>query len=394
VRPNQSSRRARPALNSAREGRGLLVQTDWDIKLLHVDPRASSSFRRLVEAGSKADELENHLKQAVVAYKFPRRFDPLAVPGMSRKRIERFPDELRLVACGVEMVNEHPFFGESEGIDQKAKLLARSLRSYADYCQETIRSFRSGMKTNPRHFDMQSIFRRKLLQYVYSSTGDWHYQWVADVLDPFFVEKVRDIVGLYLNPPENAVVLCVDEKSQIQALERTQPMLPMGLGYVEGVTHDYRRHGTTTLFAALDTTKGKVLTQCRPRHRHQEYLGFLREIEKNVAETLDVHIIVDNYATHKHPRVKRWLAARPRFHVHFTPTYASWLNQVEIWFNRITQQAIRRGTFRSVKELVEKIDHYVQNSNNHAQPFVWTATADSIFAKVQRLCERISGTGH
>jgi putative transposase len=212
--------------------------------------------------------------------------------------------------------------------------------------------------------------------------------------DPFFVEEVRDIVGLYLNPPENAVVLCVDEKSQIQALERTQPMLPMGLGYVEGVTHDYRRHGTTTLFAALDTAKGKVLTQCRSRHRHQEYLGFLREIEKNVPETLDVHIIVDNYATHKHPRVKRWLAARPRFHVHFTPTYASWLNQVEIWFNRITQQAIRRGTFRSVKELIEKIDQYVRASNTNAHPFAWTATADSIFAKVQRLCERISGTGH
>jgi len=212
--------------------------------------------------------------------------------------------------------------------------------------------------------------------------------------DPFFVEKVRDIVGLYLNPPENAVVLCVDEKSQIQALERTQPMLPMGLGYVEGVTHDYRRHGTTTLFAALDTAQGKVITQCRPRHRHQEYLGFLREIDKSVPKTLDVHIIVDNYATHKHPRVQRWVAARPRFHVHFTPTYASWLNQVEIWFNRITQQAIRRGTFRSVKELIEKIDQYVQNSNSHAQPFAWTATADSILAKVQRLCERISGTVH
>ena len=212
--------------------------------------------------------------------------------------------------------------------------------------------------------------------------------------DPFFVEKVRDIVGLYLNPPEDAVVLCVDEKSQIQALERTQPMLPMGLGYVEGVTHDYRRHGTTTLFAALDTANGKVLAQCRKRHRHQEYLDFLREIEKNVPKNLAVHIIVDNYGTHKHPRVKRWFAARPRFHVHFTPTYASWLNQVEIWFNRITQQAIRRGTFRSVKELVEKIDHYVQNSNHQARPFVWTATADSIFAKVERLCERISGTAH
>jgi putative transposase len=212
--------------------------------------------------------------------------------------------------------------------------------------------------------------------------------------DPFFVEKVRDIVGLYLNPPENAVVLCVDEKSQIQALERTQPMLPMGLGYVEGVTHDYRRHGTTTLFAALDTAKGTVITQCRKRHRHQEYLDFLRQIENNVPSELDVHVIVDNYGTHKHPRVKRWLAARPRFHVHFTPTYASWLNQIEIWFNRITQRAIRRGTFRSVKELIEKIDQYVQTSNTQAQPFVWTATADSIFAKVQRLCERISGTVH
>jgi putative transposase len=212
--------------------------------------------------------------------------------------------------------------------------------------------------------------------------------------DPFFVEKVRDIVGLYLNPPENAVVLCVDEKSQIQALERTQPMLPIGLGYVEGVTHHYRRHGTTTLFAALDTTTGTVITQCRKRHRHQEYLDFLREIDQNVPSQLDLHVVVDNYATHKHPRVKRWFAARPRFHLHFTPTYASWLNQVEIWFNRITQQAIRRGTFRSVKELVEKIDQYVQNSNRHPHPFVWTATADLIFAKVQRLCERISRTEH
>jgi putative transposase len=212
--------------------------------------------------------------------------------------------------------------------------------------------------------------------------------------DPFFVEKVRDIVGLYLNPPENAVVLCVDEKSGIQALERTQPLLPLGLGYVEGVTHDYRRHGTTTLFAALDTANGKVLAQCRPRHRHQEYLSFLREIEKSVPKNLEAHIIVDNYATHKHRRVRRWFATRPRFHVHFTPTYASWLNQVEIWFNRITQQAIRRGTFGSVKELVEKIDRYVQNSNRHARAFVWTATAESIFAKVERLCEGISGTAH
>src|SRR5215471_19093663 len=263
---------------------------------------------------------------------------------------------------------------------------------------------RKTLKTKPKEGTHWSI--RQIAEHTRVSKSTVHRIWQAFGLqphrqkhfklssDPFFIEKVRDIVGLYLHPPENAVILCVDEKSQIQALERTQPMLPMGLGYVEGVTHDYRRHGTTTLFAALDTAQGKVIAQCRPRHRHQEYLGFLKEIEKNVPETLDVHLIVDNYATHKHPRVKRWFAARPRFHVHFTPTYASWLNQVEIWFNRITQQAIRRGTFRSVRELVEKIDQYVQTFNRHAQPFVWTATADSIFAKVQRLCERISGTEH
>ncbi len=212
--------------------------------------------------------------------------------------------------------------------------------------------------------------------------------------DPFFVEKVRDIVGLYLNPPDKAVVLCVDEKSQIQALERTQPLLPMGLGYVEGVTHNYVRHGTTTLFAALNLATGTVIGHCQRRHRHQEYLRFLGEIDANVPKGLAVHLIVDNYATHKHPRVQRWLATHPRYQVHFTPTYASWLNQVEIWFHSITQKAIRRGTFRSVKELVGRIDHFVRTYNAEASPFIWTATADSIFQKIERLCEHISGTQH
>jgi putative transposase len=212
--------------------------------------------------------------------------------------------------------------------------------------------------------------------------------------DPFFVEKLRDIVGLYLSPPQNAVVLCVDEKSQVQALERSQPMLPMGLGYVEGVTHDYIRHGTTTLFAALDVANGTVLSHCKMRHRHQEYLGFLKTIDANVPEHLDIHEVVDNYATHSHPTAKRWLARHPRWHVHHTPTYASWLNQVEIFFNLITQQAIRRGTFSSVKELTAKIDQYVAHYNRHPNPFLWTATADSILAKIERLCQAISGTQH
>jgi putative transposase len=212
--------------------------------------------------------------------------------------------------------------------------------------------------------------------------------------DPFFVEKLRDVVGLYLSPPENALVLCVDEKSQCQALERTQPMLPMGLGYVEGVTHDYKRHGTTTLFAALNVLNGAVLAACKPRHRHQEFLSFLREIDKAVPAELDVHCIVDNYATHSHPKVKAWLAGRPRWHMHFVPTYSSWLNQVERFFALITDKAIRRGSFTSVKQLVSRIHQFVTHHNTHCQPFRWTATADSILEKLHRLCSRISGTGH
>lgn len=212
--------------------------------------------------------------------------------------------------------------------------------------------------------------------------------------DPFFVEKVRDIVGLYLNPPENALVLCVDEKSQCQALERTQPVLPMGLGYVEGVTHDYVRHGTTTLFAALDVAAGRVITRCRSKHRHQEFLGFLGQIDKQTPEGCDLHLVIDNYASHKHPKVRIWLARHPRFHVHFTPTYSSWLNQVERWFAIITQRAIRRGSFRSTKELTQRIEEFVQRYNRNAQPFRWVATADSILEKIERLCMTISGTQH
>jgi putative transposase len=210
--------------------------------------------------------------------------------------------------------------------------------------------------------------------------------------DPFFVEKIRDVVGLYLDPPDHAVVLSVDEKSQIQALNRTQPVLPMGLGYLEGVTHDYVRHGTTTLFAALDVATGTVLAECRPRHRHQEFLGFLERIDQAVPNHLDVHLIVDNYATHKHAKVRLWLAARPRFHIHYTPTYSSWLNQVERWFGLITQQAIRRGSFKSVKDLIAKINLFTQHYNRKSKPFAWTATADSILNKLTRLCEKISGT--
>jgi putative transposase len=212
--------------------------------------------------------------------------------------------------------------------------------------------------------------------------------------DALFIEKSRAVVGLYLNPPDNALVLCVDEKSQVQALERTQPMLPLGLGYVQGITHDYKRHGTTTLFAALDVQSGTVLTDCKPRHRHQEFLSFLRTIEQNVSPDLNIHLIVDNYCTHKHAKVRAWLARRPRWQIHYTPTYSSWLNLIERFFAHITDKAIRRGSFNSVKELIQKIDHFVSQYNKSCTPFVWTATADSILEKLERLTSRISGTGH
>jgi putative transposase len=208
--------------------------------------------------------------------------------------------------------------------------------------------------------------------------------------DAHFVDKVHDIVGLYLSPPENAMVLCVDEKSQVQALERDQPILPLGLGYVEGVTHSYFRHGTTTLFAALDIVTGQVMAQCKKRHRHQEFLAFLEHIEENVPEAMDLHLVLDNYSTHKHPKARAWLAQRPRYHLHFTPTYSSWLNQVERWFGLITQRAIKRGSFQSVKELVRRIDLFVKTYNKGATPFIWTATAESILRKIEQPCQKIS----
>lgn len=210
--------------------------------------------------------------------------------------------------------------------------------------------------------------------------------------DPQFIEKVRDVVGLYMSPPANAVVLCVDEKSQIQALERTQPILPLQPGQAERRSHDYERHGTTTLFAALDVATGEVIKRCQRRHRHQEYLRFLADIDAHVPESLDVHLVVDNYGTHKTPRVMRWLAKRPRFHVHFTPTYSSWLNQVERLFAELTNKAIRRGSFRSTRELELAIHHYLDART--ATPFVWTATAGAILEDVRSFCLRTSRAGH
>ncbi len=212
--------------------------------------------------------------------------------------------------------------------------------------------------------------------------------------DPLFIDKVRDIVGLYMNPPERALVLCVDEKSQIQALERTAPLLPMRPGQVERRAHDYLRHGTTTLFAALDTKTGKVIGELHRRHRSEEFRKFLDTIEANVPAELDVHLIMDNYGTHKTAFIQRWLVKRPRFHVHFTPTSASWLNLVERWFAALTEKQIRRASFCSTRELEKTIRSFIECNNSLPKPFVWTKSADHILDSLARYCRRINDSGH
>ncbi|MEO6835235.1 MAG: IS630 family transposase [Candidatus Tumulicola sp.] len=211
--------------------------------------------------------------------------------------------------------------------------------------------------------------------------------------DPHFAEKLRDIVGLYMNPPTNAIVLSVDEKSGVQALDRTAPILPLRPGVPARQTHDYIRNGTTTLFAALNTLSGNVIEKCMPRHRHTEFLQFLEHIEKNVSTKLDVHMILDNYATHKHPAVKAWFASHSRYHVHFIPTSSSWLNGVERFFAEITTKRIRRGTFRSVKELERAITAFVSDHNARAKPFIWTKSARTIMRKIEK-CHAIYGSQH
>jgi len=214
--------------------------------------------------------------------------------------------------------------------------------------------------------------------------------------DPYFVEKVRDIAGLYLSPPERAIVLCVDEKPQVQALERTQPVLPMAPARTERVTHDYTRHGTTSLFAALDVATGAVIGRCHRRHRHQEFVKFLDHVDATLARApgTSVHVVLDNYATHKTPAVKRWFLRHPEYHLHFTPTSGSWLNQVERFFAALTEDRLRRGVFTSVPHLERAIADYLAEHNANPKPFVWTADADSILDRIKRVCERTSDSGH
>ncbi len=264
---------------------------------------------------------------------------------------------------------------------------------------ETIRLTLEATPENATHWSLRSMARA-----VGFAPSTIHRIWQAFNLqphrtetfklstDPLFVEKVRDIVGLYLAPPERALVLCVDEKSQIQALDRTQPLLPLRPGQVERRTHDYTRHGTLSLFAALDTATGNVIGRCYPRHRGREFLAFLREIERNIPSDLDVHLVMDNYATHKTPAIRKWLGARPRWRVHFTPTSSSWINQAERFFADITERQIRRGVHRSTAELEAAIRAYIDGVNRDPKPFRWAKSADDILASIKRFCMKTLAT--
>jgi len=212
--------------------------------------------------------------------------------------------------------------------------------------------------------------------------------------DPQFVEKVRDIVGLYMNPPDHAVVLCVDEKSQVQAWNRTQPILPIAPGVPARQSHDYERHGVTSLFAALDVASGVTISSCYRRHRHQEFLRFLGEVDSSLPRGLDVHLVMDNYGTHKVKKVRGWLARHPRYHVHYTPTSGSWLNMVERLFAEVTERCVRRGSHAAVRDLEKAMLDYLDRRNRNPKPFIWKADADLILGKVERLCQRISNSGH
>ena len=303
--------------------------------------------------------------------------------GVSRPTVTQWLD--RYEAGGVEeLLEDRPRSGRPRKItpDDEAEIVRKTLEEKpADATHWSCRLMAKEVGVHPT--TISRIWRAHGLQ-------PHRIEYFKLSTDPHFVEKLRDVVGLYVDPPERAVVFAFDEKSQIQALDRTQPGLPLKKGRAGTMTHDYKRHGTTTLFAALDVATGEVVHECLPRHRHQEFLRFLRKIERSVASELDIHVILDNYATHKHPAVRAWLDKHPRVHFHFIPTSSSWLNLVERFFSELTTRQLKRLAVTSVDQLIEAINHYIDRRNDNPTPFVWTASAQSIIAKVSKAKETLA----
>ncbi len=292
---------------------------------------------------------------------------------------------------------------EVEGIDSLTEIKPGRGRKREISATKVKRIIRDTLQVKPRgatHWSCRSMADRHqvssaTVQRIWDAHGLQPHRVETFKLstDPAFVEKLTDIVGLYLNPPDKAAIICVDEKSQIQALDRTQPGLPMKRGRCGTRTHDYKRHGTTSLFAALDVLEGTIIGNCYERHRHQEFLKFLRRLDREFPKTKPLHLILDNYGTHKHPNVKTWLDKHPRFHLHFTPTSSSWLNLIERWFGQLTEKQLRRGVFTSVKDLIRTIDKFIAVYNNNPKPFVWNAKVEDILRKVGK-CKAILETVH
>jgi transposase len=284
------------------------------------------------------------------------------------------------------------------GLEKDAPRPGRKPAIATEIKEELVRKTTQSQPENATHWSTRSMAAAMGISEA-SVRRIWHAHGLKPHLietfkvskDKQFVEKVEDVVGLYLNPPEHAIVLCVDEKSQIQALDRTQPGLPLKKGRCGTMTHDYKRNGTATLFAALNVADGTVISMCDDRHRHQEWLQFLRVIDNVMPAGKELHLIADNYATHKHVKVQRWLKRHPRFHVHFTPTSSSWLNMVERFFRDLTQKRLRRGVFRDVEELITAIGDYIDRHNKNPKPFIWTAKANDILEKVKRARRTLNG---
>jgi transposase len=345
----------------------VITLTDEDRATLERWSRARSSEARLVERA----------RIVLLAGEGRENKDIAAELGITRATVGRWRD--RFAARGIA------------GIEKDAPRGGRPPKDRDDLVRRIIEMTTQRKPANATHWSTRTLAEalgtnRSLVNRVWRANGlKPHLSRTFKVSnDPNFAEKLADVVGLYLDPPEHALVLCVDEKSQIQALDRTQPSLPIYPGRCETMTHDYKRNGTTTLCAALNVAEGRLIGQCMPRHRHQEFIKFLKRIDAETPHELDLHLIVDNYATHKHPNVQRWLKRHRRFHLHFIPTSSSWLNLVERWFREITDKRIRRGVFKSVAQLIAAIQAYIENQNSDPKPFVWTAKAQDILEKVGR----------
>jgi transposase len=312
----------------------------------------------------------------------------LAAAGMQDKQIAA---KLRIMPEKAARWRKRFLDGGPAALDKDAPRPGRTPTIPPAKIQEVVRKTTQEKPANATHWSTRSMAQAVGLSEK-SVRRIWHRHGLKPHLsrtfkvsnDPQFAEKLEAIIGLYLNPPEHAIVLCADEKSQIQALDRTQPGLPLKKGRCGTMTHDYKRNGTATLFAAMSTLDGTVISMCDDRHRHQEWLKFLRVIDDLTPPDKELHLIADNYATHKHPKVRRWLARHPRFHMHFTPTSSSWLNMVERFFRDLTEQRLRRGIFRDVEELIMAIGDYIDKHNDSPKPFVWTARASDVLAKVRR----------